>query len=206
MHKAEAEINREAVERGLITAEVMDALVRKGILKRNDDPSPLFTRLGINTGDMVVGNMGTPNKMDYTIMGDAVNLAARLEGINKQYNTGGILASEYTREKLGGEFILRPLSRVRVVGKSIPIRLYEILDLAEGAPAKLVEMTEKWDAAFKAYEGRNFAAAGNIFKAVCLQNPEDRTARLYLDRCAAFLKSPPAEDKWEDGVDNLTEK
>jgi class 3 adenylate cyclase/CHASE2 domain-containing sensor protein len=206
MHKAEAEINREAVERGLITAEVMDALVRKGILKRNDDPSPLFTRLGINTGDMVVGNMGTPNKMDYTIMGDAVNLAARLEGINKQYNTGGILASEYTREKLGDEFILRPLSRVRVVGKSIPIRLYEILDLAEGAPAELAAMTEKWAAAFKAYEGRNFAAAGNIFKALCLQNSEDRVARLYLDRCAAYLKSPPAEDKWEDGVDNLTEK
>jgi class 3 adenylate cyclase/CHASE2 domain-containing sensor protein len=206
MHKAEGEINREAVERGLITAEVMDALFRKGILKRKDDPNPLFTRLGINTGDMVVGNMGTPNKMDYTIMGDAVNLAARLEGINKQYNTGGILTSEYTRAKLGDDFILRPLSRVRVVGKNIPIRLYEILDMAEGAPSKLVEMTDKWTSAFKAYEGRNFAAAGNIFKAVCLQDSEDRTARLYLDRCAAYLKSPPPEDKWEDGVDNLTEK
>jgi class 3 adenylate cyclase/CHASE2 domain-containing sensor protein len=206
MHKAEREINREAVERGLITAGVMDALVRKGILKRNDDPNPLFTRLGINTGDMVVGNMGTPNKMDYTIMGDAVNLAARLEGINKQYNTGGILASEYTRAKLGDEFILRPLSRVRVVGKSIPIRLYEILDMAEGAPPGLAEMTAAWASAFKAYEGRNFAAAGNVFKDIYRRNSEDRTARLYLDRCAAYLKSPPPEDKWEDGVDNLTEK
>ncbi|MDR3249108.1 MAG: adenylate/guanylate cyclase domain-containing protein, partial [Treponema sp.] len=117
MHKAEADINREAVEQGLITPEVMSALVRKGILKNPDDPNPLFTRLGVNTGDMVVGNMGTPDKMDYTIMGDAVNLAARLEGINKQYNTGGILISEYTREKLGDDFIMRPLSRVRVVGK-----------------------------------------------------------------------------------------
>jgi hypothetical protein len=184
----------------------MNALVRKGILKKSDDPNPLFTRLGINTGDMVVGNMGTPDKMDYTIMGDAVNLAARLEGINKQYNTGGILASEYTRAKLGDEFILRPLSRVRVVGKSIPIRLYEILDIAEGASPALVEMADKWTSAFTAYEGRNFAAAGNSFKAVCQRNPEDRVARLYLDRCAAYLKSPPPEDKWEGGVDNLTEK
>ncbi|MDR0401144.1 MAG: adenylate/guanylate cyclase domain-containing protein [Treponema sp.] len=206
MHKAEGEINREAVERGLLTAEVMDALARKGIIKRNDDPNPLFTRLGINTGDMVVGNMGTPNKMDYTIMGDAVNLAARLEGINKQYNTGGILTSEYTREKLGDEFILRPLSRVRVVGKNIPIRLYEIMDLAEEAPPGLAEMADTWAFAFRAYEGRNFAAAGNIFKTICLRNPGDRTARLYLGRCAAYLKSPPPEDKWENGVDNLTEK
>ncbi|MDR3148296.1 MAG: adenylate/guanylate cyclase domain-containing protein, partial [Treponema sp.] len=78
MHKAERDINREALAQGLITQAVMEALVRKGILKNSNDPKPLFTRLGINTGDMVVGNMGTPNKMDYTIMGDAVNLAARL--------------------------------------------------------------------------------------------------------------------------------
>jgi class 3 adenylate cyclase len=206
MHKAEGEINREAVGRGLITGEVMDALVRKGILKSRDDPKPLFTRLGINTGDMVVGNMGTPNKMDYTIMGDAVNLAARLEGINKQYNTGGILTSEYTRAKLGDEFILRPLSRVRVVGKNIPIRLYEILDMAAEAPPELVEMAGQWEIAFKAYEGRNFTAAGDVFKSICRKNPEDRVARLYLDRCAAYLKSPPPDDKWDDGVDNLTEK
>jgi class 3 adenylate cyclase len=206
MHKAEDEINREAVGRGLITAGVMEALVRKGILKSADDPRPLFTRLGINTGDMVVGNMGTPNKMDYTIMGDAVNLAARLEGINKQYNTGGILTSEYTRARLGDEFILRPLSRVRVVGKNIPIRLYEVLDIAAEAPPELAEMVRQWEGAFTAYEGRNFAAAGNVFKEICRRNPADRPARLYLDRCAACLKSPPPPDKWEDGVDNLTEK
>ncbi|MDR2798034.1 MAG: adenylate/guanylate cyclase domain-containing protein, partial [Treponema sp.] len=67
MHKAEKEINREVVAQGLITGNVMEALVRKGILKDAQDPNPLFTRLGINTGDMVVGSMGTPNKMDYTI-------------------------------------------------------------------------------------------------------------------------------------------
>ncbi|MDR1972734.1 MAG: adenylate/guanylate cyclase domain-containing protein [Treponema sp.] len=206
MHKAERDINREAIERSLITGAVMEALVRKGILKRSDDPNPLFTRLGINTGDMVVGNMGTPDKMDYTIMGDAVNLAARLEGINKQYNTGGILISEYTRAKLGDHFILRPLSRVRVVGKNIPIRLYELLDLAEEAPPELTDMVKAWNLAFKAYEGRNFAAAGGGFKAICQKNQEDRVARLYLDRCAAYLKSPPEEDRWEGGVDNLTEK
>jgi hypothetical protein len=155
---------------------------------------------------MVVGNMGTPDKMDYTIMGDAVNLAARLEGINKQYNTGGILISEYTRAKLGDEFILRPLSRVRVVGKNIPIRLYELLDIASEAPAELVNMVNKWGPAFKAYDGRNFAGGGNVFKAIYQQNPKDLVAKLYLERCAKYHSSPPSQDTWEDGVDNLTEK
>ncbi|MDR3248154.1 MAG: adenylate/guanylate cyclase domain-containing protein [Treponema sp.] len=206
MHKQEQEINREATERGLITPEVMAALFRKGILKSANDPNPLFTRLGINTGDMVVGNMGTPDKMDYTIMGDAVNLAARLEGINKQYNTGGILVSEYTQAKLGDEFVYRPLSRVRVVGKNIPIRLYELLDIREEAPPELADMVSKWGTSFQAYEGRNFAAAGNGFKAIYQKNPKDLVAKLYLERCAKFFTSPPPEEKWEGGVDNLTEK
>jgi hypothetical protein len=155
---------------------------------------------------MVVGNMGTPNKMDYTIMGDAVNLAARLEGINKQYHTGGILISEYTMAKLGDEFVLRPLSRVRVVGKNIPIRLYELLDIREEAPPELLAMTTAWGSAFDTYEHRNFAAAGNVFKSIYKQNPRDLVARLYLERCATYHASPPPDEVWEGGVDNLTEK
>jgi class 3 adenylate cyclase/CHASE2 domain-containing sensor protein len=206
MHKAEKDINREAVAQGLITGNVMEALVRKGILKNVQDPNPLFTRFGVNTGDMVVGNMGTPNKMDYTIMGDAVNLAARLEGINKQYNTGGILISEFTRAKIGDEFIMRPLSRVRVVGKNIPIRLYELLDIREEAPAGLAELAGVWEKALKAYENRRFPEALRVFKAVYQKYPQDLVAKLYQDRCEKYCAAPPPEDKWEDGVDNLTEK
>jgi class 3 adenylate cyclase/CHASE2 domain-containing sensor protein len=95
---------------------------------------PLYTRLGINTGDMVVGFMGTPAKMDYTIMGNAVNLAARLEGVNKQYDTHGILISEYTKEQIGDEFVVRPLSRVTVVGIPVPLRLFELLEIKSDAP------------------------------------------------------------------------
>jgi adenylate cyclase len=139
-------------------------------------------------------------------MGDAVNLAARLEGINKQYNTGGILISEYTRAKLDDEFILRPLSRVRVVGKNIPIRLYELLDIRAEAPPELAAMTSAWEKALSDYENRSFAAAGNVFKSICRQNPRDLVARLYLERCVKYHTSPPPEDSWEGGVDNLTEK
>ncbi len=206
MKKAEIEINREAIEGGLLTPKVLEAMAKKGLTKSIEDPCQLFTRLGINSGDMVVGNMGTPNKMDYTIMGNAVNLAARLEGVNKQYHTGGILISEYTREVIKDEFALRPLSRVRVVGINTPLRLYELLDIAEDAAPELRAMVKSWEQAFALYENRDFAAAGKIFQTVYQKNLNDLAAKMYAERCAKYLASPPDEKTWDDGVDNLTEK
>jgi len=206
MKKAEAEINREALASGLITGAVMEAMVKKSIIKSPDDPCPMFTRLGINTGDMVVGNMGTPSKMDYTIMGNAVNLAARLEGVNKQYNTGGILISEYTRSHIKDEFVLRPLSRVRVVGINTPLRLYELLDIRENAPPELLKMVKSWEQGFTAYERKDFSAAAAIFREICRQNETDLAAKKYFDRCQKYLVSPPDNASWDEGVDNLTEK
>ena len=206
MKKAEVDINREALAQGFLTPKVLEALAAKGATKSIDDPCPIFTRLGVNTGDMVVGNMGTPNKMDYTIMGNAVNLAARLEGVNKQYHTGGILISEYTRQHIGDEFIIRPLSRVRVVGINTPLRLFELLDIANEAPAKLLEMVESWKKAFDLYEKRDFRTAQDIFQTVYDNNNSDLTARMYLTRCRKCIASPPDEAAWDNGVDNLTEK
>ena len=165
---------------------------------------PLYTRLGINTGDMVVGFMGTPGKMDYTIMGNAVNLAARLEGVNKQYDTRGILISEYTREQIGDGFVLRPLSRVTVVGIPVPLRLYELLETRDDVSPEMLEMVKVWENAFNLYESRKFDEAKNIFAAVFKNDPEDMVAKLYLDRCEKYIAAPPPSS-W-DGVDNLTEK
>ena len=165
---------------------------------------PLYTRLGINTGDMVVGFMGTPAKMDYTIMGNAVNLAARLEGVNKQYDTHGILISEYTRDQIGDDFILRPLSRVTVVGIPVPVRLFELLDIRGEAPPEMPEMVTIWEKAFALYEKKKFPEAKKIFAELLRADPADSVARLYLDRCESFIATPPPSD-W-DSVDNLTEK
>nr|AGS51957.1 adenylate cyclase [uncultured bacterium contig00003] len=206
MKKAETEINRQALEIGLVTREVSEAMFKKGLTKSVEDPCPIFTRIGMNTGDMVVGNMGTPNKMDYTIMGNAVNLAARLEGVNKQYNTGGILISEYTRAHIGDEFIIRPLSRVRVVGINTPLRLYELLDTASEAPPELQAMVKNWEQGFSFYEKRDFLAAKNIFELVYRKNNADMAAKMYAARCGKYIESPPNEKVWDNGVDNLTEK
>ena len=179
----------------------LNKLIESNVVRKE---RPLYTRLGINTGDMVVGFMGTPGKMDYTIMGNAVNLAARLEGVNKQYDTKGILISEYTRDQIGDEFIVRPLSRVTVVGIPVPLRLYELFELRDEAPPELLEMVKEWDKGFSMYENKNFAEAKKIFAEVYRKDPEDKAARLYLERCEKYSADPPPAH-W-DGVDNLTEK
>jgi adenylate cyclase len=182
--KAERELNAAIMEEGL-------------------SPSPLFTRIGINTGEMVVGNMGAENKMDYTVMGSAVNLAARLEGVNKQYRTGGILISQYTKEKTGGEFICRTLDRVRVVGVSTPVRLYELLGLRDGMDHRQTEYLAVWEQAAALFERGSFERAGELFSSLSKEAPEDKTAELYAERCRVYTGSPPAA--W-DGINNLTEK
>jgi adenylate cyclase len=167
-------------------------------------PFPLFTRIGINSGIMVVGNMGSENKMDYTIMGNAVNIASRLEGINKQYHTGGVLMSEYTRSQAGDEFLCRRLDRVRVVGINEPIRLYELLDTPQNADPGQIKLVEIFVEALACFEDRNWKQAAEGFRDALSIKNEDGPAQKYLDRCMDFLAKPPP-DTW-DGIYNLTEK
>ncbi|MDR1587079.1 MAG: adenylate/guanylate cyclase domain-containing protein [Treponema sp.] len=204
MKKAETELNRELIGEGLITGGVLSALKNKGVKLDADAPIALYTRIGINTGEMVVGNMGTSNKMNYTIMGNAVNLAARLEGVNKQYDTGGILISEYTKNEIGGEFICRSLDRVRVVGINTPVRLYELMEFRGEAGAAEQEAFAAWEKALSLYESREFQGAEKIFHSLAARNEQDRVARLYADRCRAYIAAPPPDD-W-DGVNNLSQK
>jgi len=167
-------------------------------------PLPLYTRLGLNTGDMVVGNMGAENKMDYTIMGNAVNLAARLEGVNKQYRTGGILISEFTHAQAGDAFLYRRLDRVRVVGINTPVRLYELTGMADNVDEDERVFYRTWNEAMDLFEQRQFGEAADLFATMVKWRPHDGVPPLYANRCAAFLKKPPAQD-W-DGVFNLSEK
>ncbi|HNY21777.1 MAG TPA: CHASE2 domain-containing protein [Treponemataceae bacterium] len=185
MKKAEAELNKRIVAERL-------------------SPQPFFTRIGINTGDMIVGNMGTANKMDYTVMGNAVNLAARLEGVNKQYNTKGILVSEHTWRQTKDQFLFRRLDRVRVVGVSTPLRLYELIAENGDEATAMTESVKSWEDAIDLYEQKNFMAARKLFFRVAAGDPTDLVAPFYIKRCDEFIATPP-EAKW-DGVFNLTVK
>jgi len=181
----------------------IEAELNKTIMEQKLSPTPLLTRIGVNTGDMVAGNMGTSNKMNYTIMGNAVNLAARLEGVNKQYGTW-ILASEYTAKEAGDSLLYRKLDRVRVVGINEPVRLCELVDLADQASEQQKKLVKVFHEALDYFEKRDWKQADKGFQETLSIVPGDSPSAIYLERCERFLENPP-EDKW-DGVYNLTSK
>ena len=172
-------------------------------LEAKMSPTPLMTRIGINSGQMVVGNMGTTQKMNYTIMGNAVNLSARLEGVNKQYGTW-ILTTEFTAKDTGERFLFRRLDSVRVVGINTPVLLQNLLGLRAELPPETIQMVERFHQGMDAFEARDWKAASQLFSQLEKDFPEDGPSKLYSKRSMEYLAKPPIAS-W-DGVFNLTEK
>ena len=184
-----------------ITMKRIETELNKAVMEEMLSPLPLLTRIGINTGDIVAGNMGTENKMNYTIMGNAVNLAARLESANKQYGTW-ILAPEQTILEAGDRILSRKLDRVRVVGINKPIQLYELMNTSEDATPGEKELVEIFHQAMDYYEKRKWEeAAEGFWESMAI---DGGPSEVYLKRCQSFLVHPPRDD-W-DGVYNLTGK
>jgi class 3 adenylate cyclase/uncharacterized membrane protein len=186
-----------------ISMRRLEAEINKHVMENNLSPTPMLTRFGINSGEMVVGNMGTQKKMNYTIISNAVNLAARLEGINNQYGTW-ILAAEETVKEKKGRLLTRRLDRIRVVGINEPVRIYEILEASIHTSHALHKMVTDFDEALKLFEGRKWQEAETAFTQILNAYPEDAPSKLYISRCKKFKEYPPADD-W-DGVFNFAEK
>lgn len=189
MKQAEKEFNKEMLAAGLI-------------------PSEINTRIGINTGNMVVGNMGTEQKMNYTMMGNNVNLAARLEGVNKAYKSW-ILVSEATwNEANSGEhegiLLARRFDKVRVVGINTPVQLYNIIGVKSELPNEILEATEIFHQALDLYLNREFIKAAKLFVQAQKLYPEDETPSVFIERCKQLNKSGIPEN-W-DGVVNMNSK
>lgn len=163
------ELNRSFVERGLQTIDI---------------------GIGINTGDAVVGNMGAAMRFDYTAIGDNVNLASRLEGLNKMYGTH-IIVSESTKLLAGSELPFREIDLVAVKGKQLPVPIYELM-VTDDSPLR-----DEFGEALRLYKNREFPDALQMFERL-YELKSDCVSNLYIGRCRDFIASPPPEE-W-DGV------
>lgn len=180
---------RTALEHIEKLKELRNEYIKKGL-------PPIDIGIGLNTGEMSVGNMGSETVRSYTVMGDAVNLGSRLEGINKQYGTR-IIISEFTYEEVKRDFFCREIDWVQVKGKVLPVKIYELI--SEKKPDdKVVEMLKWFQEGYQKYHEMAWAPAMDHFKKALLAFPEDPVSQLYVQRCEEFMAEPPPSD-W-DGV------
>ena len=149
---------------------------------------PFETRFGLHQDKALVGHFGAPDRMNYTAIGDAINLASRLEGLNKQYGTT-IIASDRIFEDARAQFDFRLLDWVTVKGKTEAIKIYELLG-QKGEAGELRETVVAYEDAFGAYVKRDFAAAIAILE----KHDADPPSAVLIDRCRAFQQTPPAAD------------
>jgi adenylate cyclase len=158
--------------------------------------------IGLNTGKMSVGNMGSQFRIAYTIMGDAVNLGSRLEGLTKQYGVK-MIVSESTL-LAAPEFTYRELDKVRVKGKHKPITIYEPLGVTEDISPEQLQILDLLNQGLHGYRQQQWDVAQTIFEQLALQYPHDKLYSIYLERIAYYLESPPEAD-W-DGAFTHTNK
>ena len=170
--------------------------IQDDLRKLGTENMVIYTRLGINSGPMAVGFTGSSHLINYTVLGDAVNLGSRLEGANKMYGTR-VMVSETARAMVKDQFVLRQLDMLRVKGKLRPMAVYELI--AEGSPSEAqAKLIERYERGLREYQLQHWDAAEKILLEILVEFPQDGPSKAILKRIAHFRDEAPPED-W-DGV------
>jgi len=188
----------------LVSLEMQQELAELRKKWKEEGKPELYVRIGLNTGSMVIGNMGALDRLDYTVMGDSVNLGARLEGANKQYGTC-LMISEFTYEHVKDHVETRFLDSLRVKGKEQPVKVYEVLEKKEnGLPENKKKAIELYNEGMSCYLSQKWDEGINNFRKALEIDPDDGPSKVYLERCKRYKESPPPKN-W-DGVYIMTTK
>jgi len=180
-----------------VAIEMQNRLAELRVKWKQEGKHELFMRIGVNTGPAVVGNMGSLTRMDYTMMGDSVNLSARLEGVNKQYKTETMI-SQFTYEGAKDYIEVRELDLIRVVGKNEPVKIFELLDRKGKVDPKKMEVLNFYNQGYELYKNRMWNEAAECFEKALTIDETDGPSLTFFERCITFQVHPPS-DEW-DGV------
>jgi adenylate cyclase len=160
-------------------------------------------RVGVNTGNVVAGNMGTSTVFNYTVIGDTVNLASRLEGVNKAYGTG-IIVGERTRAQAGDDFVFRELDAIRVQGRAQPVSIHELIGLSGQVDPRRAQVLTAYAHGLACYRAQQWDGARRAFAAALALDPDDKPSAILLKRVDEYEATPPG-DGW-DGVYGMRSK
>lgn len=175
--------------------ELQEGWTKRGLPK-------LQTRIGLNTGEVLVGNFGATSRLNYTVMGDAVNLASRLENLNKRYGTR-IMLGERTAELVKDHMVLRPLEWVAVKGKRRAVLIHELVGRKGEVSDEILETIAKYEAALELYRARKFEEAAEAFEAAGPLREGDLAPTLMAEQARAFAAEPPPDD-WNGSMSMTT--
>lgn len=182
----------KAIVSALQMEKALKDLNREGTVKGMPE---LKIGIGIHTGEVILGNIGSEKKLDYTVIGDSVNLASRLEGLTKTYHSTIVITQDtyaYIKDKVH----CRLLDYVKVKGKDQPIKIYSVLGEPENVDQKTLEVVNLTEKGFDEYRRKRFSDAVNVFKQIQAIQPDDFLSQIFISRCEEFIENPPDEE-WD---------